>query len=348
MISNLGRTANEAYVKGATSLAKGHASKTIEKQAHISSSSDSLSLSSKGKTSLWKHKTIKRNTPQPIQQEVKKLLKNDIDKKHDYKSPGEIAKVVVDPQNKETVNTGYFQSKLNMIKNSWNVKKQQDYTFALSAEKLASKSKAHDIKVSTPVNTNSSNVKDDTKLVDTSKKSETKPDAKEIQKNMDKATELYNGNVHHKAKQDFAKYYSTAKDNTLSPKNRLSNFMAATGELSKLEPKYTMYCIENLSDMIKILDNTSPSHKSSYKEYLETSFKNIFNYIAKFKPKSSLEKYILTNMNKQIQSSYQSFKISTGKDDGIYIAQVRPKGVQQIERNYFSSQSLGLPTILEE
>ncbi len=164
MFGKVGRTSNLNYVKGTTALAKGNTSTsrtigTINQKA--SSDTCEFSTTTPKKTNFWTSwmrksnntqtsqpeakktttpkKTgfftewsIKRHTDKPTQQKVKELLKNDVDKKHDYKSPSEIAKVIMDPKNEETVNTDYFKLKINKLKAKWTPEEMLEFNNVLN------------------------------------------------------------------------------------------------------------------------------------------------------------------------------------------------------------------------
>ena len=162
MFSKVGGTSNLSYVKGTTALAKGNASRTIETiNQKASSDTCEFSTTTPKKTNFWTSwmrksnntqtsqpeakktttpkKTgiftewsIKRHTDKPTQQKVKELLKNDVDKKHDYKSPSEIAKVIMDPKNEETVNTDYFKLKINKLKVKWTPEEMLEFNNVLN------------------------------------------------------------------------------------------------------------------------------------------------------------------------------------------------------------------------
>ena len=162
MFGKVCRTSNLSYVKGTTALAKGNASRTIETiNQKASSDTCEFSTTTPKKTNFWTSwmrksnntqtsqpeakktttpkKTgfftewsIKRHTDKPTQQKVKELLKNDVDKKHDYKSPSEIAKVIMDPKNEETVNTDYFELKINKLKAKWTPEEMLEFNNVLN------------------------------------------------------------------------------------------------------------------------------------------------------------------------------------------------------------------------
>ena len=162
MFSKVGGTSNLSYVKGTTALAKGNASRTIETiNQKASSDTCEFSTTTPKKTNFWTSwmrksnntqtsqpeakktttpkKTgiltewiIKLHTDKPTQQKVKELLKNDVDKKHDYKSPSEIAKVIMDPKNEETVNTDYFELKINKLKAKWTPEEMLEFNNVLN------------------------------------------------------------------------------------------------------------------------------------------------------------------------------------------------------------------------
>ena len=162
MFGKVGRTSNLSYVKETASLAKGNASRTIGTiNQKASSDTCEFSTTTPKKTNFWTSwmrksnntqtsqpeakktttpkKTgfftewsIKRHTDKPTQQKVKELLKNDVDKKHDYKSPSEIAKVIMDPKNEETVNTDYFELKINKLKAKWTPEEMLEFNNVLN------------------------------------------------------------------------------------------------------------------------------------------------------------------------------------------------------------------------
>ena len=162
MFGKVCTTSNLSYVKGTTALAKGNASRTIETiNQKASSDTCEFSTTTPKKTNFWTSwmrksnntqtsqpeakktttpkKTgfftewsIKRHTDKPTQQKVKELLKNDVDKKHDYKSPSEIAKVIMDPKNEETVNTDYFELKINKLKAKWTPEEMLEFNNVLN------------------------------------------------------------------------------------------------------------------------------------------------------------------------------------------------------------------------
>ncbi len=131
MFGKVGRTSNLSYVKETASLAKGNASRTIGTiNQKASSDTCEFSTTTPKKPSLIqraKNASIKLFTDDPIKTDVKKLLKKDINVDGSYKSPSEIAEVVCDPQNKEIVNTKYFQSKLAIIKSQWTPEQQSEF-----------------------------------------------------------------------------------------------------------------------------------------------------------------------------------------------------------------------------